>query len=94
MTIRARNTDFWEPWADGSVEKEATLVGGSATITDASINLTDHFLAMHVSSPSSAGALYTSAVTDATSVKIVSTNSSDVSKIRVMRFRVPAEQVV
>ena len=93
--LRARNTDFWKPWLDGSVEKEVTLVGGSATITDSSIAADDHFFAMHVSAEGGTrGALFAKTITNGASVKITSTNTSDTSRIRVIRLRVPNEQVV
>lgn len=94
MSITVKNTDFIVPWADGSFEKDETLVGGSATISDTSIAAGDHFLAMHVSTPSNPGALFTGAITAGTSVKIRSTNTSDVSRVRVLRFRFPSNKVV
>jgi hypothetical protein len=93
MSIEPRNTSFIVPWGNGAYEKQATLVGGSATISDTSILSDDHFLAFHVSAPSTPGALFMGARTVGTSVKIRSTNTSDVSKIRVLRFRFKSQEV-
>ena len=93
--ITLRNTRFHPLWADGSEAKEATLVGGSATISDATLIADDGLLMWHVSAVSGTrGALYIASLVAGTSVRVRSTSTTDTSRIRLIRIRIANDRTV